>query len=292
MTVFLDENSRRGVDRLTGNIVASTPGDLYTAALGSFIRNEQSDSAAVAKGDLLASQFRRAETLGIDLPRSDHLNPFDPLENRDLMLQRPSERGDLRFAYDEAVRRANDTLAEVPDQESFLTVFEIETRVLEEAVEARERAEEVRSMVVPGFQSMLAEFGAVGVGVITDPINVLAFTAVAPIALQSLSTAILVEGATGFVSEAIIQTKVVPFLMEQGLSREEALALAAEKVISAGVFGGLFGGLGFGVFKLGVAAFRKFRRGDAKVIDQVLDGLDAKRAQLTPEQRESLDVLK
>jgi len=292
MTVFLDENSRRGVDRLTSDVLASTPGDLYTAALGSFIKNEQSDSAAGAKGDLLASQFRRAQALGIDLPRSDHLNPFDPLGNRELILQRPSERGDLRFGYDEAVRRANDTLAETPDEESFLTVFEIETRVLEEAVEARERAEEVRSMVVPGFQSTLAEFGAVGVGVITDPINVLAFTAVAPIALQSLGTAILLEGATGLVSEAIIQTKVVPFLMEQGMSREEALALAAEKVISAGVFGGLFGGLGFGVFKLGAAAFRKFRRGDAKVIDQVLDGLDAKREQLTPDQRDALDVLK
>lgn len=294
MTVFLDENSRRGVDRLTGNIVASTPGDLYTAALASFIKNEQSDSATFAQGAILAEQGQRAKRLGIELP-DDLLGLFDPGLRARLM---PTARTMTPAVYDDAVRRANEVLRDpatgMPegDREAFLTVGEIEQRTLDEAIEARERFEEVRARAVPGWRGTLAEFGAIGVGVVTDPINIMAFAAAAPIAFQNLGRAILVEGGVGLISESLVQTKVIPFLMEQGISRGDALAQAAEKVISAGVFGGIFGGVGFGVIRLGRTAFRKFIRGEAEAVDQVIAQLDSKRAQLTPEQRASVDVLK
>ena len=294
MTVFLDENSRRGVDRLTGNIVASTPGDLYTAALASFIKNEQSDSATFAQGAILAEQGQRAKRLGIELP-DDLLGLFDPGLRARLM---PTARTMTPAVYDDAVRRANEVLRDpatgMPegDREAFLTVGEIEQRTLDEAIEARERFEEVRARAVPGWRGTLAEFGAIGVGVVTDPINIMAFAAAAPIAFQNLGRAILVAGGVGLISESLVQTKVIPFLMEQGISRGDALAQAAEKVISAGVFGGIFGGVGFGVIRLGRTAFRKFIRGEAEAVDQVIAQLDSKRAQLTPEQRASVDVLK
>lgn len=277
MSYFLDQQT---VDFLgsdaTDLTLRSTGGQNLGAAWEETWRNNTLVSDREGEIEVTGEQYERARKMGLDLPRQ----PDSP----ELIRRLPSdpryeqERQALRRAYDDQVREINSLLPE--NEKKLLTLDEIRHEAGKRARLAREKFADISAR--GDFGGDVAAFVGAGAASMLDPANLFVSVAVAPAAganlFRAFGTGLLsrtagfaaVEGAANMGAEAAIQTHVVPWLMETGMSRNEAMAQARANVVMAGLFGAT---LGAGI-PLAAAAARRIRRafrsGDAAKIEEAI----------------------
>ena len=288
MPFYFDDESLSTIQENSFGSLETNFTENYEASLESFKRNDQYFSYENFRDEELDQQFEQARTVGLDIQRNPHL-PNSPLpagvDGRGGTRIREAERIQRqKREYDETVQKLNE---ENPDLQ-LKTLAEIEQAVITKARLSREDTDDIssRSSTAGGF----GEFVGAGQGAMTDPINIAAMVATAPFAAQGLLAFMATEAAVAGVSEAFIQTKVVPFLIKQGMSEEDAKARAFQTVMTATAAGGVLAG-GGKLIARGVGKLAKARKGTSR-LDEIIEEAEARIDELPASQKENLRVLR
>lgn len=292
MTLILDEQSTGQLDAASGGPIASTFGENYSAARAAFLANDLSIARSEGIFEQLQGQKDRAAKLGFALGgeasvRADFTGG-DPMGPGALELPSASE---ARKQEDYSAR-VSELNARLPEGEKpLLSYGELVGRAAKIAAEKRAQAAEIASR--RGEGTNFGGFLGTLVGAFSDPVNIYASIASAPLAARSMLQAIVIEAGVNITSEALIQTKVVPWLIEQGVAPDQARRMAVQNVLMAGVFGAMFGVALRGASVSFGAAARAIRRGKfRRALEAGLDELDKKRADLPEEALTAIDAIR
>lgn len=307
MTLLLDPQSLDHADAVSGGTLRATGGELFDVASEDMLRSGLSVSEREAEFEIVQDQFERARKLGLtlpDRPAAAGLATGRDLSAEELRRRRAARplggagaelggRGQAdraRRAYDRLVVQAN--LAVAPGEAKFLSLGQVREEALRRARAARLKREEVASRGSGGIGAFFSELGGDVLTSFADPINILASLGAAPALARGFLRAVAVEAGVNFSAEAVIQTTVVPWLVDQGVPRERALTMAAANVVGAMVLGGLLGG----GFNIGARATRSIVRAvkagrPGLFVDAVIEATRPHRATLPEEGLGAVDAL-
>lgn len=281
--IALSKNDEDYLNTLTNLQPTTTLKENFDASIEDFWRN----SMSISKGyyvskystDLYEQNLENAKRLGSDLPELSTLDKTD-WQQQELINGIVNE-------YNVKVGE----LKKSNPHMNFYSTDEIEQRARDRAImEAKAAKAEHKDISdrASGW-GVVGDIAGSAAGAMSDPVNIVVTIATLPIALESWGAAILGNALIGAASETAVQaTGVNAWKQETGQTSTQAFHESTTDVASAalgaGVFGGVFKGVGVVGRKL-LSTNPLEAREAAKVLSENTD-------KLTPEQRDLLTVIR
>lgn len=273
----LFEENELLVPELSPNPVqANTRSDVMGAAYVETAKNYVSDARARAAYNLSLERNREYSKI-TGRSFEDDFRDFDPEFSKNLfsltgeLSPAPYVKTDeLLQAFDNFIEAKR---AENPKLDALKTRGQIDLLVNQEALQAKQDYVRVKRGAPEGFLTFAS--GALGsaAGAMTDPQNI--YASVATLGLSAGSTflkTVLREAMVNMASEIPIQQDVQKF--QQELGEEYGLKEKLSNVFSAGLGGGIFGGIGYFPAK---ALANQQERATKELMEQILKKIEAEK---------------